>query len=176
MTTKVTREQLKVLEDAYVFEKLISDGPGWIALGPSVEPQWENALKGEALVNARTLERDLISAAWHVDDPTGEFRQSLYEITCEALGLEDAKEVIDMYHVWELVFYFGRARSHLYFMQARAEIVAENLGQEYGNNEKLNTAIEIVDDLFDMARRWEEVAAQRFVETGSARPAKEATK
>ncbi|WIK62597.1 hypothetical protein [Gleimia europaea] len=174
MTTKITREQLKVLEDAYVFEKLISDGPGYIALGPSVEPQWENALKGEALVNARTLERDLISAAWHVDDPTGEFRQSLYEITCEALGLEDAKEVIDMYHVWELVYYFERVLMHLYFMQARTESIAQDLGQAYDDDKKLNAAIANVRDLFYMVRRWEKVAAQRFVETGSARPAREA--
>lgn len=176
MTTKVTREQLKVLEDAYKFEKLISDGPAWITSGPSIKPQWENALTGKTLEQALALEKYLIGTAWYVDDPTGECRPSLYDITGEALGLDDSKEVIDMYHVWELVYCFDRALKHLYFMQARTEFVAHDLGQEYDNDKKLNAAIAIVGDLSDMARRWEKVAARRFVETGSARPTREATK
>lgn len=176
MTTKVTREQLKVLEDAYKFEKMISDGPGWIARGPSIKPQWQNALTGETLEQAIAVETDLIGTAWYADDPAGECRPTLYEITNEALGLGDSKEVIDMYHVWELVYYFERVLMHLYFMQARTESIAQDLGQAYDDDKKLNAAIANVRDLFYMVRRWEKVAAQRFVETGSARPTREAAK
>ena len=175
-TTKITREQLKVLEDAYTFEQLLSDGPRIVNLGLSAEPQWENVLTGKALANARTLERNLINAARYVHDPVGVFHPSLCDITREALGIEDAKEVADLYNVWELVLFFERALSHLYFMRTRTWIVAQYLGQEYDNDAQLDAAIGIVCDLFLMVRRWRDVAAQRFVETGSARPAEEAAK
>lgn len=175
-TTKITREQLKVLEDAYKLEAIISDGPLWITAGPSVKPQWVDALKGEALENAKTIERDLINAAWYISDTTGGYRQSLCDITCEALGIEDAKDVADLYNVWELVHFFERALSHLFFMQARTEFVAHDLGQDYDNDKQLNVAIGIVCDLLLMVRRWRNVAAQCFVETGSARPAGEGAK
>lgn len=176
MTTKITREQLKVLEDAYKLEAIISDGPLWMTVGPSVKPQWENALTGETLADAKTLERDLISAAWYISDTTGGCSQSLCDITCEALGIEDAKDVADLYNVWELGHFFERALSHLFFMQARTEFVAHDLGQEYDNDKQLNAAIGIVCDLLLMVRRWRNMAAQCFVETGSARPAGEGAK
>lgn len=182
-TTKITREQLKVLEDAYTFEQLLSDGPRTVALGLSAKPQWEDALTGKTLANARTLERNLISAARYVHDPVGVLHPSLCDITREALGIENAKDVADLYNVWELVLFFERALSHLYFMRTRTWIVAQYLGQEYDNDEQLDTVIDIVRVLLpmvrlgrDVAEEWEEVAAKRFVETGSARPAREAAK
>ena len=113
-TTKITREQLKVLEDAYTFEQLLSDGPRIVNLGLSAEPQWENVLTGKALANARTLERNLINAARYVHDPVGVFHPSLCDITREALGIEDAKDVADLYNVWELVLFTLPSTSLLY--------------------------------------------------------------
>jgi hypothetical protein len=175
-TTKITHKQLKVLKDAYMFEKMISDGPEWIALETSARPRWEDALTGEALEDAKELERELFNTAWYLSDPESAGRQMLDEITCAALELDDSGEVIDMYNVWELEYFFERALSHLFFMQARTEFVAHDLGQEYDNDKQLNAAIGIVCDLLLMVRRWRNMAAQRFVKTGSARPAGEAAK
>lgn len=175
-TTKITHEQLKVLEDAYKFEKLISDGPLWATFGPAVEPQWEDALTGEALEQAKELERELFNTAWYLSDPDSVGRQMLDEITREALGLDDSIEVLDMYNVWELEYFFERVLTHLRFLQARTEIVAPDLGQEYDHSKRINTAIGLVDELYRMVGRWESEAARRFVKTGSARPAREAAK
>lgn len=182
-TTKITREQLQVLADAYKLEYVLSDGPRTVALGLSAKPQWEDALTGKALANARTLERNLISAARYVHDPVGVLHPSLCDITREALGIENAREVMDMYNIWALVHHFKRAIHHLYFIQDHTEIVAQCLGKDYTNDEQLDTVIDIVRVLLpmvrlgrDVAEEWEEVAAKRFVETGSARPAREAAK
>ncbi len=176
MTTKITHKQLKVLKDAYKFEKLIGDGPLWATLGLAVKPRWEDALTGEALEDAKELECELINTAWYLSDPESAGRQMLDEITCEALGLDDSGEVIDMYHVWELEYFFERVLTDLRFLQARTEIVAPDLGQDYDHSKRINAAIGLVNGLYRMAQNWEYEAAQRFVKTGSARPVKEAAK
>lgn len=176
MTTKITHKQLKVLKAAYMFEKLISDGPLWATLGPAVRPRWEDALTGDALEQAKELERELFNTAWYLSDPDSAGRQMLYEITCEALGLDDSGEVIDMYHVWELEYFFEKVLTDLRFMQARTEIVAPDLGQDYDHSKRINTAISLVDELSRMVGQWGSEAARRFVKTGSVRSAEEAAK
>ncbi|MDI9588197.1 MAG: hypothetical protein QM234_04485 [Acidobacteriota bacterium] len=175
-TTKITHGQLKVLKDAYKFEKMISDGPEWIALETSARPQWEDALTGDALEQAKELERELFNTAWYLSDPESMGRQMLDEITREALELDNSIEVLDMYNVWELEYFFERVLTDLRFLQARTEIVAPDLGQDYDHSKRINTAIGLVDELYRMVGQWEYEAAQRFVKTGSARPDKEATK
>ncbi len=175
-TTKITHGQLKVLKDAYMFEKLIGDGPEWIALEASARPQWEDALTGEALEQAKELERELFNTAWYLSDPDSAGRQMLDEITREALELDDSIEVLDMYNVWELEYFFERVLTHLRFLQARTEIVAPDLGQDYDHSKRINAAIGLVNGLYHMAQNWEYEAARRFVKTGSARPAEEAAK
>lgn len=176
MTTKITHKQLKVLKDAYKFEKLISDGPEWIALEASARPRWEDALTGDALEQAKELERELFNAAWYLSDPESAGRQMLDEITREALELDDSIEVLDMYNAWELEYFFERVLTDLRFLQARTEIVGPDLGQDYDHSKKINTAIGLVDELSRMVGQWEHEAARRFVKTGSARPAEEAAK
>lgn len=175
-TTKITHGQLKVLKDAYMFEKLISDGPEWIALEASARPQWEDALTGDALEQTKELERELFNAAWYLSDPDGTGRQMLDEITSEALELDDSIEILDMYNVWELEYFFERVLTDLRFLQARTEIVAPDLGQEYDHSKRINTAIGLVNELYRMVGQWQHEAARRFVKTGSARPAEEAAK
>lgn len=175
-TTKITHEQLKVLKDAYMFEKLISDGPLWATLRLAVKPRWEDALTGDALEQAKELEAELFRAAWYLSDPESTGRQMLDEITCEALGLDDSIEVLDMYNVWELEYFFEKVLTDLRFLQARTEIVAPDLGQDYDHSKRMNTAISLVDELSRMVGQWEYEAAQRFVKTGSVRPAEEAAK
>lgn len=175
-TTKITHEQLKVLEDAYKFEKMISDGPLWATLGLAARPRWEDALNGEALEDAKELERELFNTAWYLSDPENAGRQMLDEITSAALGLDDSIEVLDMYNVWELTYFFEKVLTDLRFLQARTEIVAPDLGQDYDHSKRINTAIGLVNELYSMVGQWEYEAAQRFVKTGSARPVKGAAK
>lgn len=180
MTTKnVTREQLQVLEDAYKLEKAISQVLSSIVYGIYPGPNWAKVLDGDALEAATTLENELLHNAEYGANIFGKQRPQLHETTSEALGLKKSVDVIDMYHVWDLHHYFTMALVGLYSLNALTKGIAQDLGQEYDKTQigdALGEALKLVSDVSQVVEEWEEVAAQRFVKTGSARPAGEGAK
>lgn len=175
MTTKVTREQLKVLEDAYKLEELISEGPECIAFGTRPRPDWAKALNGDAFNAATKLEKELVKAAGYAADPYDQHRPKLYEITREALGLANSDELQTLYCVWTLIHQAEYITTQLVYLRSMARMTAKDLGQEYDET-ALDDAIELVGDPWQAAEEWRDIVEQRFVETGSARPAGEGAK
>lgn len=180
MSTKITREQLRVLEDAYKFDKVISNMPAWTFLGLYPRPKLGMAvLDDDTFEEAITLENELLDHAKYMANVFGKQRRALHEIVSKGLGLEESVDAIDLYHVWNLYFYCDLALAGLADLHGQLEDIAQDLGQEYDKTEisgALEEAVELVSSVSRVVEKWEKVAAQRFVETGTARPAEEAAK
>lgn len=174
-TTKITREQLKVLEDAYKLEELISEGPECIAFGTRPRPDWAKALNGDAFNAATKLEKELQDTAQYVAGLYAFRRPKLYEITREALGLANSDELQTLYCVWTLIHQARYITDQLVFLRSLARMIAKDLGLEYDETQ-IDNALDLVDDSFQVVEEWRDIVEQSFVETGSARPAREAAK
>ncbi|MDU4287457.1 MAG: hypothetical protein E7I43_07235 [Actinomyces sp.] len=177
MTTKITREQLAVLQDIYDFQTSVCEGPLWVARCQPPRLDLAKVLEGTELEYATQLEEDIREAALVVAALCNPPRKTLSTIAEKALGTANSNNADFLYFMWSLAYSVHQVALRLPYVKNMVRFFAQHFEPEY-DAKKLDAAVDAVNELSQIVQQWEEVAEQQFADTGSVWPFKfrEATK